>query len=202
MAWYHAGVKSFELLGDRAIRFARPPGVSPRAIVFAVKAWPGVVDVVVARGDVGVYFDDTPAVDEAALAALAAVRDDAHPLVRDVVLRARYDGPDLEHVAREAQLSIEDVIELHAGGHYTVETIGFAPGFAYLTGLDPRLALPRRATPRPRVPAGSLGLAGGYTGVYPFASPGGWHLIGTVDEPMFGPAGARLAHGDRVRFQR
>lgn len=189
-------------LGDRALRFPRPAGVSPRAIVQAVRSWPGVVDVVVTRGEVGVYFEDAPAIDEALIASLAHARDDAHVLVREVVIRARYDGPDLAEVAREAQLSVADVIELHAGGHYVVETLGFAPGFAYLTGLDPRLALPRRATPRPRVPAGSLGLAGGYTGVYPFASPGGWHLIGTVDEPMFGPAGARLAHGDRVRFVR
>jgi UPF0271 protein len=193
---------SFTPLGDRAIRLARPAGVSPRAIVRELKAWPGVVDVVVTRAEIGVYFEDAPAIDDTLIAALAAVREDAHVLVREVVLRARYDGPDLEDVAREAQLSIDEVIELHAGGHYVVETLGFAPGFAYLTGLDPRLALPRRATPRPRVPAGSLGLAGGYTGVYPFASPGGWHLIGTVDEPMFGPAGARLAHGDRVRFVR
>jgi len=195
-------VSSYVTLGDRAVRFPRPAGVSPRALVAVIKAWPGVVDVVVTRGEVGVYFDDPPAIDDAVIGALARTRDDAHVLVREVELRARYDGPDLAEVAREAGMSVDDVIALHAGGHYVVETLGFAPGFAYLTGLDPRLALPRRATPRPRVPAGSLGLAGGYTGVYPFASPGGWHLIGTVEEPMFGPTGARLAHGDRVRFLR
>lgn len=160
------------------------------------------VDIVVSRGDVGVYFEEAPTVDDTQIDALVTLHAEPHVLVRDVVIHARYDGPDLPEVARAAGMNVDDVIELHAGGHYVVETIGFAPGFAYLTGLDPRLALPRRTTPRPRVPAGSLGLAGGYTGVYPFASPGGWHLIGTVDEPMFGPGGARLAHGDRVRFRR
>lgn len=176
--------------------------MSPRALVHAVKAWPGVVDVVVSKGEVGVYFEDAPLLDEGQVAALATLRDDEHVLVRDVVIHVRYDGPDLEHVAREAGMTVDEVMELHAGGNYVVETLGFAPGFAYLTGLDPRLALPRRETPRPRVPGGSVALAGGYTAVYPFASPGGWHLIGTALEPMFGPAGARLAHGDRVRFQR
>ena len=196
-------MSSYVPLGDRAVRFARPDGVSPRAIVHAVRTWPGVVDVVVTRGEVGVYFEDVPIVEPGQLAALAALRDDAHVLVREVVLHARYDGPDLAEVAREAKLSVDEVIELHSGGHYVVETLGFAPGFAYLTGLDPRLALPRRRTPRPRVPAGSLGLAGGYTGVYPFASPGGWHLIGhVVDTRMFDEHGARLQLGDRVRFVR
>jgi KipI family sensor histidine kinase inhibitor len=80
--------------------------------------------------------------------------------------------------------------------------MGFLPGFAYLDGLDPRLELARRETPRPRVPAGALAIAGVQTAVYPFASPGGWHLIGrVVDAAMFTPeAGARLAFGHRVRF--
>jgi KipI family sensor histidine kinase inhibitor len=80
--------------------------------------------------------------------------------------------------------------------------LGFRPGFAYLTGLDPALVVPRRATPRPRVPAGALAIADVYTAVYPSESPGGWHLIGHVAEPMFTAAGARLSLGDRVRFVR
>ena len=83
---------------------------------------------------------------------------------------------------------------------YTVEFIGFAPGFAYLTALPLALQLPRRATPRTRVPAGSLAIASHYTAVYPFDSPGGWHLIGRVAQPMFGSDGAYLQLGDRVRF--
>jgi len=186
-------------LGDRAIRFARP-AVSPRALVQAVRAWPGVVDVVVARHDVAAYFDREPAVDAAGLAALASLRDDDAP-VRDIAIRVVYDGPDLDDVARGTQLTTAEVQRLHADATYVVDTIGFAPGFAYLTGLDARLQIPRRATPRPRVAAGSLAIADAFTAVYPFDSPGGWHLIGrVVDTRMFDERGPLLALGDRVRF--
>jgi len=187
-------------LGDRAIRFPRPAAASPRAIVRAARAWPGVIDVVVAAHDVAVYFADEPAVDPALIRALDAAVDDAAP-PRELTLPAIYDGPDLADVARAAGLTIADVIALHASALYTVDTIGFSPGFAYLTGLPARLHLPRRATPRPRVPAGSIAIAAGYTAVYPFDSPGGWHLLGRVDGVhMFGPEGALLRLGDRVRF--
>src|SRR5262249_7284845 len=157
------------------------------------KDWPGVVDVVVAREDVAVYFAGVPDVDPARIAALATLRDDTEP-PREHVLRAVYDGEDLSLFPR-------DVVAIHAGVTYVVDTMGSQPAFAYMTGLDPRLALPRRATPRPRVPAGSIAVAGDYTGVYPFASPGGWHLLGhVVDVAMFGSDGPLLAIGDRVRF--
>ena len=195
-------------LGDRAIRFARPAR-SARAIVHAVKSWPGVSDVVVAQHDVAAYFvapGIAPPPGEPAwtarLAALAEAPDDPAP-VRDVELPAIYDGPDLADVAAALGKTIDEVVELHAGATYTVETMGFAPGFGYLTGLPAALELPRRATPRTRVPAGSIAIAAGYTAVYPFASPGGWHLIGrVVDTVMFNADGARLALGDRVRFVR
>jgi UPF0271 protein len=186
-------------LGDRAIRFARPAGAAARAIVYAVRRWPGVIDVVVAHRHVAAYFAGPPVVDSARIDALAAAPDPPDP-VRDVELRASYAGPDLDDVARAAQLSTDEVRRLHASASYVVEMMGFAPGFAYLSGLDARLVLPRRPTPRPRVPAGSIGIAGPYTGVYPFASAGGWHLIGTVARPMFGPEGPVLRLGDRVRF--
>lgn len=197
-------------LGDRAIRFPRPAR-SARALVHAVRAWPGVVDVVVAPDDVAAYFASTDAAPmardadgqarwRARIAALATAPDDPAP-VRDVILPAIYDGPDLDDVAARCGLSIADVIAQHAAATYDVAMMGFAPGFAYLTGLPSTLHLPRRTTPRTRVPAGSLAIAAGYTAVYPFASPGGWHLIGRViDAPMFGPDGARLQLGDRVRF--
>ena len=189
---------AWQPLGDRAIRFARPAGPA-RAIAAAVRAWPGVVDVVVAPDDVAAYFTGPPAVDVAWLAALAHVRDEGPP-PSEVVLAATYDGPDLGEVARAAGMAPDEVARVHAAATYVVEAIGFAPGFAYLGGVDRRLALPRRATPRPRVPAGSLAIAGGFTAVYPFDSPGGWHLIGRVEGAMFGPDGARLQLGDRVRF--
>ncbi len=183
-------------LGERAIRFARPAGASARSIVRAARAWPGAVDVVVAREDVAVYFAGVPAPGELLL------DDDAGEPPREHVLHATYDGDDLAHVAEQTGLSVAQVIERHAAATYTVDTIGFRPGFAYLTGLDPALVLPRRATPRPRVPAGSLAIADVFTAVYPGESPGGWHLMGRVAEPMFGPDGARLQLGDRVRFAR
>jgi KipI family sensor histidine kinase inhibitor len=194
-------------LGDRAVRFARPER-SARAIVHAVRGWPGVIDVVVARHDVAAYFvapglaDLDPPAWAARIAALAEAPDDPAP-VRDVALPAIYDGPDLADVAAALGRAPTEVADLHAGATYTVETMGFAPGFAYLAGLPAALELPRRATPRTRVPAGSIAIAGAHTAVYPFASPGGWHLIGrVVDTVMFTAAGALLALGDRVRFVR
>jgi KipI family sensor histidine kinase inhibitor len=186
-------------LGDRAIRFPRQ-AIPARALVRAVRAWPGVIDVVVARHDVAAYFAGTPRIDDAQLASLATLQDTDEP-VRDIEIRVRYDGADLDDVAKAAQLSTAEVRRLHAGAPYPVDTIGFAPGFAYLTGLAPVLQLPRRATPRPRVPAGALAIADVFTAVYPFDSPGGWHLIGSVvDTRMFDARGPLLHLGDRVRF--
>jgi UPF0271 protein len=117
-------------------------------------------------------------------------------------IRVRYDGPDLTEIARATSLTAEEVVEVHAAVTYVVAAVGFLPGFAYLRGLDPRLVLPRRSVPRVRVPAHSVAVAGPYSGVYPFASPGGWHVLGTaVGFTPFDPEkGASLALGDRVRF--
>lgn len=112
-------------------------------------------------------------------------------------------GPDLPEVARRTGLEPEEVVRLHAAPTYRVYCLGFLPGFAYLGGLDPRLAMPRRATPRVRVPAGSVGIGGRQTGVYPVASPGGWHLIGRTPAPLYLPdrePPCLLRPGDRVRF--
>ena len=114
-----------------------------------------------------------------------------------------YDGDDLLAVAQACRLTVDEVIRLHAAGDYQVAAIGFAPGFAYLGELDPRLALPRRATPRLRVPAGSLAIAERQTAIYPQASPGGWHLLGRCPLRLFDAAQtppSPLAVGDRVRF--
>jgi len=190
-----------ERLGDRALRFARPHA-APARILEAVKAWPGVVDAVIAAHDVAVYFANEPRDDyDARIAELATLP--IEPVEgREHVFRVVYDGEDLPAVAAATRLTIAEVIAAHAARTYDVASIGFLPGFAYLDGLDERLALPRRETPRTRVPAGALAIAELQTAVYPFASPGGWHLIGRViDGPMFTPEhGARLAFGDRVRF--
>ncbi|NQD94193.1 5-oxoprolinase subunit PxpB [Pseudomonas sp. CrR25] len=114
-----------------------------------------------------------------------------------------YAGADLAEVARLCRLRVEQVIALHSGGEYRVGAIGFAPGFAYLGGVDPRLVLPRRATPRTTVPAGSLAIAERQTAVYPQASPGGWHLLGLCPWRLFDVGReppCPLALGDRVRF--
>ncbi|MGK5533777.1 5-oxoprolinase subunit PxpB [Streptomyces sp. URMC 129] len=129
------------------------------------------------------------------------------PLTADdagaVEIPVRYDGPDLADVAALWGVAAEEVARIHTGTAFRVAFCGFAPGFGYLTGLDERYAVPRRATPRTRVPAGSVGLAGPYTGVYPRASPGGWQLIGTTDAVLWDPArepAALLTPGTRVRF--
>ncbi|UXY54025.1 5-oxoprolinase subunit PxpB [Pseudomonas tohonis] len=114
-----------------------------------------------------------------------------------------YGGEDLASVARACGLSTAEVIELHSATLYRVGAIGFAPGFAYLGELDTRLALPRRSSPRTRVPAGSLAIAERQTAIYPQASPGGWHLLGLCPRPLFDPASeppCPLALGDCVRF--
>ena len=116
-----------------------------------------------------------------------------------------YGGEDLAEVAQQCRLSVEQVIELHMEVEYRVGAIGFAPGFAYLGELDARLALPRRATPRIAVPAGSLAIAERQTAIYPHSSPGGWHLLGRCPWLLFDAAQTPpcpLALGDRVRFRR
>lgn len=115
-----------------------------------------------------------------------------------------YDGPDLVEVARLTGLTVDEVVAAHTGTPWRVAFGGFAPGFAYLVGGDPRLQVPRRETPRTSVPAGSVGLAGEFSGVYPRASPGGWQLIGRTDAVMWDvdrDPPALLAPGATVRFE-
>ena len=120
-----------------------------------------------------------------------------------VEIPVRYDGEDLAGVAESTETSVDEVIALHAARQYVVAFCGFSPGFAYLRGLDDRLQIPRRATPRTRVPAGSVAIAAEYTAVYPRPSPGGWQLLGTTDVVMFDPERsppALLQPGTHVRF--
>ncbi len=112
-------------------------------------------------------------------------------------------GPDLQALSAHTGLSAEAIIERHSAGLYRVFCLGFLPGFAYLGGLDPALAMPRRATPRLLIPAGSVAIGGSQTAVYPSATPGGWHIIGRTDMPLFDPSSQRpalLLPGDTVRF--
>ena len=124
---------------------------------------------------------------------------------REHVIPVRYDGIDLELVASATGLSTEEVIRRHSGRTYTVDLLGFVPGYGYMSELDPALRIPRRPEPRPRVAAGSVAIAGAQTGVYPLDTPGGWHILGRTTTVMFDSSrepAALLAAGDTVRFER
>ncbi|MGD7044510.1 5-oxoprolinase subunit PxpB [Jeotgalibacillus proteolyticus] len=113
-------------------------------------------------------------------------------------------GPDLEEVAAHNGISAEEVVELHTKAEYTVYMLGFAPGFPYVGGLNEKLATPRKSKPRLQIPAGSVGIAGQQTGVYPIETPGGWQLIGQTPEALFRPMNEEeptlLQAGDKIRF--
>jgi KipI family sensor histidine kinase inhibitor len=124
--------------------------------------------------------------------------------VREVVLDVLFDGPDLAEVAELTGLDVGTLVDALTTTRLTAAFGGFAPGFAYLTGLPDDLQVPRRATPRTRVPAGAVGLAGPYAGVYPRASPGGWQLVGRTDAVLFDvdrDPPALLSPGTSVRFR-
>jgi KipI family sensor histidine kinase inhibitor len=165
---------------------ARPPGV--------VDLVPGARSLLVVGG-------------VAAVRALLEAADLAHPPSaepREVTLDVRYDGEDLAMIAADAGVSPDAVVSMHTEAVYAVAFTGFAPGFGYLTGLPEQLRQPRLKTPRTRVPAGSVGLAGEFTGVYPRESPGGWRLLGHTSATLFDPPAdppALFAPGDRVRFR-
>lgn len=121
-----------------------------------------------------------------------------------VTLPITYDGPDLDAVAQQTGMSVEAVIGRHSAVEYRVAFCGFSPGFAYLSGLDPLLVLPRRASPRAQVPTGSVAIAAQYSAVYPRSSPGGWHILGTCRSELFNAQRAEpalLIPGRTVRFE-
>ena len=123
---------------------------------------------------------------------------------REIRIPVHYDGPDLALVAETAGLTEAEVVALHSGTTYEVAFCGFAPGFGYLTGLPEPLRQPRLDSPRTKVPAGSVAIAGEFTAAYPRATPGGWRLLGHTDTTLFDPRRpepALLAPGDRVRFE-
>ncbi|MEW5892140.1 MAG: 5-oxoprolinase subunit PxpB [Pseudomonadota bacterium] len=202
------------------LRFAEQPGEAAwqaaRAISQALEAEPPAHLVEYVPGYTSVLLEFTPgstSADSPELKALLArlgrqlgQLGEPGPIREIPVV---YDGPDLPRVAEHAGLSTRAVAALHAETVYRVALIGFAPGFPYLDGLDPRLHTPRLETPRPWVAAGSVAIGGAHTGIYSIPSPGGWNLIGRTDIPLFDPARARpgreaamcwLHMGERVRF--
>jgi len=140
----------------------------------------------------------------AALANLDAIDASAGELVTLPVYYSLESGPDLEVIAERGSISVEDVIEIHQQQEYRVYAIGFAPGFAYLGEVDERIAAPRLATPRQKVPCGAVAIADRQTAVYPAVSPGGWNLIGLCPTRMFDPErdpSMPVKVGDRIRFE-
>ena len=188
-------------MGDGAVRLPRPPGSDAAAILELLAAWPGIVDAVVSEEHVLVVFDPLAPPDDPGERLTTCLDPPRAP--HHHVVPVRYDGVDLEEVARASGLTLDEVVRAHAGRILEVKMLGFLPGFAYLGDVDPRLRLPRRSSPRPRVPAGAVALAGPYSAIYPFSSPGGWHLIGSaVGFDPFSPVmGATLRPGDRVTFR-
>ncbi len=194
--------------GDTAVLFAvRAPDAAGRLSEAVRSAGvPGVVDVVGGLESVLVHFDPNRCDADALAPDLVRIRARrAGRSRRTVVLRSCFDGPDLEEVGRLSGLGAEGVRHALCSSALRVSFLGFTPGFAYLSGLPGSLeTVPRRASPRQRVPAGSVALAGGHAAVYPQATPGGWQLVGRTDAVLFDPdvsPYAVLRPGDAVRFE-
>lgn len=208
-------------LGDSAVVITMDDGIGPavlsrvRTVAAGIERHrlAGVVDVVPAFGVVAVYFDPALAESwEERRARIEAVVAKVEPPGGDLASRVveipvQYGGeagPDLATVAERSRLSPDEVIARHAAGGYKVHAIGFVPGFPYLGGLPAELHTPRLTTPRPAVPAGSVGIAGAQTGVYPLPTPGGWNLIGRTPLSLFDVERAEpslLRMGDQVKFR-
>jgi inhibitor of KinA len=207
------------LAGDAMLLVEFEPVIDPlvnqRAIELCrrvrARGMAGVRDIVPGYCSLGVHFDPLRtdlaalerAIDEEGRVA-EAVDTLPEPTVHEIpVTYGGTDGPDLPAVAEFARCSEADVVTHHAAATYRVYMLGFVPGFAYLGRVDSRIAAPRRRVPRDRVPAGSVGIAGEQTGVYPIATPGGWQIIGRTSTLMFDAARtppSLLAPGDLVRF--
>jgi KipI family sensor histidine kinase inhibitor len=161
------------------------------------------VDVVVGHRTVLVTWPGGTAIPELPTLLERALSPGPDPEGRQIEIPVSYEGPDVLDVARLTGLSPEEVVARHTAAEHVVAFLGFLPGFAYLVGGDELLHVPRLDEPRTQVPAGSVAIAGPYSGVYPRASPGGWRLLGSTSTPMFDAARespALLAPGDRVRF--
>jgi len=206
-----------EFLGERALLLQMGECIDSEvnaratALAAALRAarLPGVLDVAPAYASVCVRH--APLARERLVAALAAFVQStlanpgpAHAQVDIPVCYGGEFGPDLDNVARHAQLTAREVIARHTAAEYRVAMLGFAPGFPYLLGLDAALNTPRRASPRTRVPAGSVAIGGAQTGIYPSDLPGGWNLIGRMPLRLFDAERdppALLAPGTRVRLR-
>jgi 5-oxoprolinase (ATP-hydrolysing) subunit B len=192
--------------GDRAVLVEVADPAAVLGLSDSASRAVGVLETVPAARTLLVRFDPVLTSAAAVGAALESQLTDPPPAPpgERVDLPVHYDGPDVASVADEVGVSVEALVRQHAAADYTVAFCGFAPGFAYLRGLDPALHVGRLAEPRTEVPAGSVGVAGEFTGVYPRSSPGGWRLLGRTDAPLWDTAReppALLSPGTRVRFR-
>jgi KipI family sensor histidine kinase inhibitor len=208
-------------LGDSAITVALGEGISRSLSADVLRVAEGlraaellgVTEIVPAYATLGVFYDPHRVNFDELRERLRPVVEQSRDAntttpssaTRTIRIPMWYSGEDLAEVAERTEHTVDEVIELHSAREYYVYVIGFVPGFAYLGEIDSSLILPRRSTPRKRVPAGSVGIAEAQTGVYPFDTPGGWHLIGRTDTKMFDAEReepALLRVGDRVVFER
>ncbi|PYF74003.1 5-oxoprolinase subunit PxpB [Pedobacter nutrimenti] len=207
-------------LGDSAIVIQFGEGVNPliNTQIRAVTAWldeytfEGFVEYVPAFTTITVYYEpwildykELLSLMKEMIADIGEIQEpDESGIIEIPVLYGAEQGPDLQYVADFHQISTAELISVHSQAVYLVYMIGFVPGFPYLGGLDERIATPRKDVPRSVVPAGSVGIAGQQTGVYPIETPGGWQIIGRTPLNLFDPdraAPALLKAGDRVRFK-
>ena len=210
LTWRPAGVDALTLVFGEQMSEAVSAQVLGLYRHLSDHPLPGIIDLIPAYTTLYVRFDPRRYTHDALVRTLNVLADGA--LTRDntpgryVEIPVWYDpsvGPDLERIAREHGLGIEEVITIHSGREYRVYAIGFAPGFGYLGRVDARIATPRLGTPRLKIPAGSVALANDQTAVYPGESPGGWNLLGRTYVTMFDPqreVSSLLQPGDRVRF--
>jgi KipI family sensor histidine kinase inhibitor len=202
-------------LGDAALlcELPAPATLAAQQKIWALaqeaRQWPGVTEVLPGMNNLSLMYESNRVDSEELEARVTAIwpRLAANAIAgRHIEIPVRYggdNGPDLADVARHTGLTPAEVVQRHTEGEYVVYLLGFLPGFAFLGGLAPALATPRRTEPRTAVPAGSVGIGGEQTGVYPLVSPGGWQLIGHTDVRLFDPRAAEptlLRPGDRVRF--
>ena len=214
-----SGFPKFATLGDRALvvhlgdQIDAPTFRAIRSLGRQLETKPpvGMIEFVPAFTTVAIYYDllrSSEAELISHISDLMAGHDSAaEPEPRLVEIPVCYGGEfgcDLEFVAKHAKLTEQEVVEIHSSADYLVHMIGFAPGFPYLGGMSPRIAAPRRGSPRLKIPAGSVGIAGNQTGIYPLETPGGWQLIGRTPLALFRPEQdppTLLEAGDIVRFR-
>ncbi|TDQ11365.1 5-oxoprolinase subunit PxpB [Pedobacter metabolipauper] len=206
-------------LGDSAIvlEFGREISVSINTRIRLICEWldeytfEGFVDYVPAFTTITVYYEpwviNYDKLEEMLDEMISGIGEEdeitARSPIEIPVLYGGHYGPDLDVVARQCQLTTAEVIRIHHAAEYLVYMIGFAPGFPYLGGMDERIATPRKETPRALIPAGSVGIAGKQTGIYPIETPGGWQIIGQTPLQLFNidrEVPALLKAGDRIRF--